>query len=167
MQCWIAQNRSFGKLVADASRFPRGMAFLAEQLHAQRLKLGLYVAASLLTCRDFPGSQGHEEIDAATLVGDYSADFVKADSCGGFLVNGTESWFNQYTRWSKALAATGKDVVFSCSWPAYYNGCVMRHGKEACGVDPSADGYISKICNMWRYDYVRVVAPYPPPPLHA
>ena len=50
--CWIAENRTAdGKLTHDVSRFPRGMAWLAGQAHARRLKLGLYAAASVETCR--------------------------------------------------------------------------------------------------------------------
>ena len=151
--CWIAQNRSAeGKLVADPTRFPHGMPFLASQLHAQGLKLGLYASASLLTCRNFPGSQGFEEVDAATFA-EYGADFVKLDSCGGVLATGAEAWVNQYTRWSNALAASGRDIVFSCSWAFYYSNCVEKNGAAACGASPIIGGYIAKICNMWRYDF--------------
>ena len=75
--CWIAENRtSDGKLTHDTSRFPHGMAWLAEQAHAKKLKLGLYAAASIETCRQFPGSQGHEEVDAQTFA-EWGADFAK------------------------------------------------------------------------------------------
>ena len=68
--CWLAVNRTAdGRLAADPTRFPHGMAYLADRLHSQGLKLGLYAAASLLTCRDFPGSQGFEALDAETYAG--------------------------------------------------------------------------------------------------
>jgi hypothetical protein len=66
--CWLAWNRTAsGELAADATRFPHGMAWLAAQLHSEGFKLGLYAAASLLTCRNYPGSQEHIELDARTF----------------------------------------------------------------------------------------------------
>jgi hypothetical protein len=127
--CWIAENRtSDGKLTADPTRFPHGMKWLAEQAHSRGLKLGLYEAASIETCRQFPGSQTHEEIDALTLA-EFGADFVKLDSCGGDLGGvGPEAWQSQYYRWSQALHKANPNIVFSCSWPVYYDICVMKHG---------------------------------------
>ena len=157
--CWIAENRTKeGKITADPSRFPSGMAWLAAQAHSRGLKLGLYEAASLETCRQYPGSQGHEELDAATLAG-FGADFVKLDSCGGDLgaKMKNESWPNQYLRWSKALNASGRQIVFSCSWAVYYDVCLMKHGNDVatCATAPydqSTESYIADICHMWRYD---------------
>lgn len=51
-----------------------------------------YAAASVETCRQFPGSQGHEEVDAKTFA-NWGADFAKLDSCGGVLASGDESWY--------------------------------------------------------------------------
>lgn len=56
------------------------MAFLADQAHSRGLKLGLYASAGKLTCRNFPGSDGHEKLDADTFV-EWGADFVKLDAC--------------------------------------------------------------------------------------
>ena len=39
------------------------------------------------------------------------ADFAKLDSCGGDLPNGTESWHQQYGRWSDAMNKTGRQCV--------------------------------------------------------
>lgn len=75
--CWIADNRTAdGKLTHDPTRFPHGMAWLAEQAHSRDLKLGLYMAVSKETCRDYPGSQGHIITDANTFA-EWGADFVK------------------------------------------------------------------------------------------
>jgi hypothetical protein len=66
--CWIAENRTAdGKLTYDLTRFPSGMSWLGKQAHSRKLKLGLYAAASVETCRQYPGSQGYEEVDAATF----------------------------------------------------------------------------------------------------
>ena len=126
--CWIADNRSStGELQADPTRFPHGMKWLADLAHQKKLKLGLYAAASIETCRNFPGSQGYEEVDAKTFAS-WGADFAKLDSCSpNFLANGTESWSEQYTRWSKAMNATGRQMVFSCSWAVYWTECAAKN----------------------------------------
>ena len=153
--CWIAENRTKeGKLTADTSRFPHGMTFMANQLHNRGLKLGLYAAASVETCRQFPGSQGFEEVDAATFAR-FGADFVKIDSCGGVLPYGKETWFLQYSRWSAALTKSGRDVVLSCSWGVYFTICASKYPadqwEQQCGVIPWQNETISNICHMWRY----------------
>lgn len=48
--CWIAENRTQdGRLTHDTSRFPHGMAWLADQAHSRALKLGLCKPASNAT----------------------------------------------------------------------------------------------------------------------
>jgi alpha-galactosidase len=153
--CWIAENRTKeGKLAADSSRFPHGMEYLANELHKQNLRLGLYAAASVETCRQFPGSQSYEEVDAATF-SSWGADFVKLDSCGGVLPNGKESWVNQYSRWAVALTKSGRDIVFSCSWAVYFTICAAKYPRDEwvkeCGAIPWENNTIANICNMWRY----------------
>jgi len=66
-------------------------------------------AASVETCRQFPGSQGHEAVDAQTFA-DWGADFAKLDSCGGVLNNGSESWNEQYGKWSAALNNSVRNI---------------------------------------------------------
>lgn len=154
--CWIAENRSgSGKLLADPTRFPHGMTWLADKAHSLGLKLGLYAAASEYTCRSFPGSQGFEEIDASTFAS-WGADFVKLDSCSRtFLANGTESWANQYTRWAAALNASGRQMVFSCSWAVYWTSCAAKYPPaewaSQCGDVPWEDNTIADACHLWRY----------------
>ena len=153
--CWIAENRTAdGELTWDTSRFSKGIPWLAEQAHSRGLKLGLYASASKVTCRNFPGSQGYEELDAKTYAA-WGADFVKLDSCGGTLAHGSESWQSQYTRWAAAMNATGRQMVFSCSWPCYYTICAqaypMAEWEDKCGRIPWDDNILSDTCHMWRY----------------
>ena len=157
--CWLAQNRTAnGDITADKTRFPNGMKWLATQAHLRNLKLGLYEAASDLTCRQYPGSQGNEERDAKTIAG-FGADFVKLDSCSPTSLGGTgpEAWQNQYLRWSKALNKANPNIIFSCSWPVYYDTCIMQSGNsiQSCGIAPyqmNTSSTITNICHMWRYD---------------
>ena len=84
-------------------------------------------------CRQYPGSQGYEEVDAQTFA-DWGADFAKLDSCSGSLPNGTESWYQQYGRWSAAMNKTGRPMVCSPplpsvrkipSWPRSWVNCSL------------------------------------------
>lgn len=119
------------------------MAFLAGEAHKRGLKLGLYAAAGNLTCRNFPGSEGHEALDAATFAS-WGADFAKLDAC-----HDAPLWGPQYTAWSRALNASERPIVFSCSWPTYYDVCIAQ-GKSDCGPNPWLSAIV-EICNMWRY----------------
>ena len=154
--CWIADNRSSaGEVQADPTRFPHGMKWLADLAHQKKLKLGLYAAASIETCRNFPGSQGYEDVDAKTFAS-WGADFTKLDSCSpNFLANGTESWSEQYTRWAKAMNATGRQMVFSCSWAVYWTECAAKNlpkdWETQCGLIPWENDLITDSCHLWRY----------------
>lgn len=78
--CWSSVNRSAsGELQPDAARFPSGMPALVSYINARGLSLGLYTCAGTKTCKyGRPGSYGHYEQDAATLVG-WGVEWIKAD----------------------------------------------------------------------------------------
>ena len=60
--CWSTKTRdSKGNLVADPSKFPNGMKALANYVHSQGLKLGIYTDAGTATCAGYPGMYGHEQ----------------------------------------------------------------------------------------------------------
>ena len=45
-------------------------------------------------------------------------------------------------------------MVFSCSWPIYYDVCVGHQGSQTCGVVPWEGGNetnVRDICHLWRY----------------
>jgi alpha-galactosidase len=57
--CWMDANRTdTGELVGDLQRFPSGISYLADSLHAMGFKFGLYESAGPETCDGFPGSLG-------------------------------------------------------------------------------------------------------------
>ena len=63
----VLKNRTAqGVLIPDASRFPRGLGFLADEAHSRGLLFGVYTARGPNTCCGKAGSFGHEEIDAHT-----------------------------------------------------------------------------------------------------
>ena len=162
--CWLAWNRTAsGELAADPTRFPHGMSWLASQLHAQGFKLGLYAAASLLTCRNYPGSQEHIDLDAATFA-KWEVDFVKLDSCAcpscteanNSLANGTHSWAMQHEAWTRALNRTGRKMVFMGGWAAYFDVCADMLSPEWCGRVPwerKGGPSVADLCHQFRYTW--------------
>ena len=75
--CWVAgRNATTGELYPDPTRFPKGMAHLAEYVHKLGLRLGLYTDVTSHPCvhgqyerehGNVPGSLGHYDVDAATF----------------------------------------------------------------------------------------------------
>ena len=115
--CWQASERdtATGRLVADTARFPSGIDGLADWLHARNLKLGIYSDVGKATCQGFPGSFGHYELDAATFA-EWGIDYLKLDTCH-LTAEETKDPAPFYTNMSRALNATGADIVFSiCNW---------------------------------------------------
>src|SRR5262245_34832047 len=79
--CWMAPQRDAnGRLQPEPSRFPHGIAALADYVHARGLKLGICSTAGTGTCQQLPGSLGHERIDAQTFA-DWGVDYLKYDHC--------------------------------------------------------------------------------------
>ncbi len=111
--CWMAPERDAeGRLQPDPVDFPHGIAALADYVHARGLKLGIYSSAGTATCQGLPASLGHEEIDAQTFA-DWGVDYLKYDNCNNQGVPAIE----RYQAMGDALAATGRDIVYSiCEW---------------------------------------------------
>jgi alpha-galactosidase len=65
--CWqIDRNLITREIVPDATKFPAGMAALAEYVHQKGLLFGLYSDAGTKTCQGRPGGYGFEDVDAQT-----------------------------------------------------------------------------------------------------
>ncbi|CAI7993969.1 Alpha-N-acetylgalactosaminidase [Geodia barretti] len=114
-----------------------GYEFVNIDVHSRGLKLGIYGDIGTMTCGGYPGSYGHIETDAMTYA-EWGVDMVKVDGCYA-----NETVFAEgYPAMGKALNATGRPIVYSCSWPAYLK-------------DPDY-ATISKTCNLWRnYDDIQ------------
>lgn len=111
---WEADERDAGgRLQAHPERFPSGIAALADYVHGQGLKFGIYSCAGTHTCGGRLASYGREEIDAQTFA-DWGVDYLKYDFCyRPFGADGP----TLYRRMAQALRATGRDVIFSaCEW---------------------------------------------------
>ncbi|KAL4452501.1 hypothetical protein ABPG75_008163 [Micractinium tetrahymenae] len=112
---WSEKRRDgSGCLVAHRRRFPSGMAALAEHVHSRGLRFGIYGDAGKRTCAGYPGSRGHEEVDAETWA-QWGVDLLKYDNCN----YDAHDWdpVPRYTAMRDALNATGRPITFSlCNW---------------------------------------------------
>ncbi|EPS45471.1 hypothetical protein H072_526 [Dactylellina haptotyla CBS 200.50] len=116
--CWSVKSGrdSKGNLVADPSKFPHGMKWLADQVHALGLKIGIYSSAGTLTCAGYPASLGREERDAA-LWASWDMDYLKYDNCNDAGQNSQQGNIKRYTAMRDALAKTGRPILYSmCNW---------------------------------------------------
>ena len=110
--CWAATRDADGNIVADPQKFPSGIKALADYVHAQGLKFGIYSDAGSKTCAGRPGSRGYEFQDARTYA-KWGVDYLKYDWCS----TGKENAEAAYTTMRDALLQAGRPIVFSlCEW---------------------------------------------------
>jgi alpha-galactosidase len=132
--CWMTHTRDAnGSLVPDPVKFPDGIKGTADYVHAKGLKLGIYEDAGTATCAGYPGSLGHEQIDAQTFA-DWGVDYLKYDNCNNAGSTTKQQYIDRYTAMRDALAATGRPIVYSiCEW----------------GVNDPAS-WAGNVGNLWR-----------------
>lgn len=110
--CWQIDRKPDGTIVVDSTRFPSGIKSLVDYIHAKGLKFGIYSCAGRKTCQMRPGSNGFEVIDANTYAS-WGVDYLKYDWCNSEGIDPIKA----YTDMSKALANSGRPIVFSlCEW---------------------------------------------------
>jgi len=119
--CWQAGRDAEGRLVADPTRFPSGIAALADYVHGLGLKFGIYAVPGSQTCANYwdhypvqgIGSIGHEALDARTFA-EWGVDYLKYDWCRADINDGmTEP--PAFALMEQELRATGRDIVLSIS----------------------------------------------------
>lgn len=116
--CWMTHDRDpdTGRLVPDPVKFPDGIKGTADYVHSLGLKLGIYEDAGTATCAGYPGSLGHEQVDAQTFA-DWGVDYLKYDNCNNAGSTTKEQYIQRYSAMRDALAATGRPIVYSiCEW---------------------------------------------------
>jgi hypothetical protein len=134
------------ELLADPERFPSGFKALGDYIHAKNMTFAMYTAESTSTCGGWPGSLGYEALDAATFA-KWGCDYLKADGCGD-----PANYPKGYPALGSALQASGRDVVYSCSWPAYLGNDETQKPFAA---------FIAAGCN--RTCHLPLSLPLPPP----
>lgn len=112
--CWSLKERDEnGRLVPDPKKFPHGMKYIADYIHSKGLKFGMYSCAGVMTCAGYPGSYGHEYIDAKTFA-EWEVDYLKYDYCH---FPHTGDGKNAYLTMSMALRSCGREIMFAaCNW---------------------------------------------------
>jgi alpha-galactosidase len=143
--CWStrARNETTQELVADPFRFPDSLGPLADYVHSLGLKLGLYGDCGTQTCQGFPGqlkysdnlTDNYFEIDAKKFA-DWRIDSFKFDGC---YLNVSRA-ADICPLMERALNATKRPMLFSCSWPAYENDEKLPTNWEL----------VVEKCNLWR-----------------
>ncbi|MGJ7908101.1 NPCBM/NEW2 domain-containing protein [Actinopolyspora sp. H202] len=111
--CWMAeQHGPDGRLLPDPDKFPNGMKTLADHVHSLGLKIGIYATAGTETCAGYPGSLGHERLDARTFA-EWGVDYLKYDNCNNQGIPAEK----RYSAMAEAIEATGAPIVLSiCEW---------------------------------------------------
>jgi len=134
--CWLAHTRDrHGRLQADPHRFPSGMKALADYVHSKGMKFGIYEDYGNFTCAGYPGILGHLKTDADTFA-DWDVDYVKLDGCYSLPTDMDRG----YPDFGYYLNATGRPMLYSCSWPVY---------QTYSGMTPNYTAIINT-CNLWR-----------------
>lgn len=79
--CWSTGRNTSGNssIIVDTTKFPNGMAAVAEDIHSLGLKFGMYSSAGRWTCGSYEGSLGWEEVDAQTFA-NWGVDYLKVRS---------------------------------------------------------------------------------------
>lgn len=131
--CWHGASRDAdGKPTVDTLKFPHGMKWLADTIHALGLKIGIYSDAGYKTCAGhfgvFSDDGGYDSIDAVTYA-EWGIDYLKHDWCfvdttwasdPSAQYDNAEGAIELYSRMRDALKATGRDIVYSlCCWGRY------------------------------------------------
>src|ERR1035441_3865191 len=114
-------------------KFPN-MKALADYVHSEGLKLGIYSSPGPRTCGGYPASYGHEEQDARTLAS-WGIDYLKYDWCSAESIYKNDALQPVYQKMGDALQSTGRPIVFSLC--EYGLGNVEKWGTEVGG-------------NLWR-----------------
>jgi hypothetical protein len=143
------------------------MKALGDYVHNAGLSFAMYTAESTETCGGYPASANHESIDANTFAS-WGVDYLKVDGCGP-----NDYYPYGYQAMGAALEASGRDIVYSCSWPAYIgdnetekpfntfimDGCNLWRNWDDIQCDP---GSLFSIIDHWG-DYGDSLAPYAGP----
>lgn len=135
--CWESKDRDAnGNLQPNATRFPSGLKHLGDYMHARGINFGIYSDEGTKTCGGYPGSKGFEASDAKQFA-EWGVDYLKLDGC----YNNQPGYVSGYPAMGSALQGSERDIVYSCSWPAYLGDNETKKPFKAM---------IDAGCNLWR-----------------
>lgn len=111
---WQGTHKADGTPQPNASRFPNGLKTVADYVHQNGMKFGLYTDAADRTCAGAFGSYGYETIDAKTYA-EWGVDVVKCDYC--YAPDDVETAKKRYKALADAFAAAGNNtMLYICEW---------------------------------------------------
>ena len=111
---WQGTRKADGTPQPNASRFPNGLKTVADFVHKNGMKFGLYTDAADRTCAGAFGSYGYETIDAKTYA-EWGVDVVKCDYC--YAPDDVETAKKRYKALADAFAAAGNNtMLYICEW---------------------------------------------------
>ena len=139
-------------------------AALADYVHSKGIHLGIYSDYGTQTCMGRPGSYAHERVDAQTFAswGSHTLsnrlslprpsnhrragvvmrtgiDMLKMDGCNR---PANASYDAGFELMGRELNATGRPILFSCSWPDYIRGSSVEKNVNFTSL--------AETCNIWR-----------------
>ena len=125
---WQYGRGKDGYVNTNLTKFPSGMKYVSDSIHALGLNAGIYTDAGAKTCgwvsdnqteNDDVGLYGHDESDLRRYFIDWDYDFIKVDWCGGVQLGLSAK--TRYTEIGKAInkieEEIGKDKIYNiCCW---------------------------------------------------
>lgn len=114
-----------GNLLTDKNKFPKGMKEMADYIHRNGLKAGIYSEAGSNTCGSIwdaqkgginAGMYTYDQKDADLFFKNWGFDYIKVDYCGAQKQALDEQ--ERYTAIKKAILATGRhNIQYNvCRW---------------------------------------------------
>ena len=125
------RNATTHELMPDYAQYPGGIEPLVASLAAKGvgIKLGLYGAASGVTCGGISGQLGYEDLDVATLVR-WGVGYWKSDNCASYAMDSSV----RFAATRDALLRASAQIVYSI---------------EPFSISPDLR-QSSKVSNLWR-----------------
>ena len=80
------RNSSTHELMWDPNQYPSGIPAFAARLASAGIHLGLYGAASGVTCGGVSGQLGYEDLDMRTIA-DWGVSYWKSDNCASYAMD--------------------------------------------------------------------------------
>ena len=141
------------------TKFPNGIKPLADYARANGLKLGLHIVPGTNDCLGDPvGSYNHEEVHLNQFI-EWGIDFIKLDLCRHLNDPCSEceknelGWsenliYNTYTKWSKLLYNSGRDILYSVSTYKFRD-----WNPEYCNMSRTTDDIRCRVYGSWENKY--------------
>lgn len=123
------RNATTQELMWDPNQYPSGMPAFAARLKSSGISLGLYGAASGVTCGGVSGQLGFEDLDMQTMAS-WGIGYWKSDNCASYAMDSSV----RFAATRDAINRTGAAIVLSI---------------EPFSISPDLR-QSSKLANLWR-----------------